>query len=62
MKTLRVIGVAAKLDISVALVWRMAQKTSFPKPFKLHHNVTVWDEEEIDAWLNHQKEHQHESK
>ena len=37
-------------------VWRRTrQDPSFPKPFSLSPNITVWDEAEVLAWLQAKK-------
>jgi len=54
--TLRAPKVAEMLDVSPATVKRWARENpSFPKPFKLSENVTVWDSSEIADWLKAQK-------
>jgi predicted DNA-binding transcriptional regulator AlpA len=32
-------------------IWRWAADGKFPKPIKLSEKVTVWDANEIDAWI-----------
>ena len=57
MKTLRVDGVAEKLGISPKTVWRFAKTIpAFPKPFKLSANITVWDEADLDAYIEYRKQ------
>lgn len=49
---LRVKQVAEKTGIAVSTVWRLAKDAAdFPKPFKLTQKVTVWDEAQVDAWI-----------
>ena len=57
MNTLRVKAVADKVDVSVTTVWEWARdpEKKFPKPFKLSPTVTVWDEDDIDKWLEARK-------
>lgn len=55
MKTIRVREVAAKTGISVPSIWRLMKQENFPASFKLSPNVTVWDEAEIDTYLNQKK-------
>ena len=43
-----------KLPVSPATIWRWVGSDKFPKPFKLGANVTVWDADEVDAWLAQQ--------
>jgi predicted DNA-binding transcriptional regulator AlpA len=41
---------------SVRTVWRRSQEdATFPKPFKLSPQSTVWDESEVIAWLESKK-------
>jgi predicted DNA-binding transcriptional regulator AlpA len=40
-----------KLPVSSATIWRWVREGKFPKPFKLSDSVTVWDEDEIDAFI-----------
>lgn len=52
-RALRPAQVAAKLGVSVPTIWRYArQNPAFPRPSKLSERVTVFDESEIDAFLN----------
>ena len=54
--TLRAPKVAEMLDVSPTTVKRWARENpSFPKPFKLSENVTVWDYKEVADWLTAQK-------
>lgn len=55
-KLLRVAGVARKLDSGVSTVWfRSKNDPDFPKPFPLGAKTTVWDEEELDAYIERMK-------
>ncbi|HWW06172.1 helix-turn-helix transcriptional regulator [Collimonas sp.] len=40
-----------KLPVSAATIWRWCKAGTFPAPFKLSANVTVWNSEEIDQFL-----------
>ena len=56
MKTLRVEAVAAKIGIGVSTVWKFTKMNiGFPRPFKLGPQITVWDEADIDVWLQQTK-------
>jgi prophage regulatory protein len=46
---LNVRNVAARYDMSVASVWRMAQSGRLPKPIKLTNGMTRWSIAELDA-------------
>lgn len=39
---------------SPATVWRWAAEGRFPKPFKLGPNTTVWDLDQVEAFLAQQ--------
>lgn len=56
-RVLRDVGVAEKLGISARMVYKLAQQdASFPKSFKLSGTtVAVWDEQEVDVWLEASK-------
>jgi predicted DNA-binding transcriptional regulator AlpA len=44
-------GKPGKLPVSPTTVWRWVREGRFPKPFKLGESVTVWDADEVDAFL-----------
>lgn len=45
-----------KLPVSPATIWRWVKQGSFPSPFKLAKQTTVWDADQVQAWLDAQKE------
>ena len=47
--------VAEKLNISVSTVIRWTNNNEFPLPFALGPNRIVWDEAEIDEFINEKK-------
>lgn len=47
--------VAEKLNISVSTVIRWTNNNEFPLPFALGPNRIVWDETEIDEFINEKK-------
>ena len=50
-RALRPAQVAEKFGVSVPTVWRYARNDpSFPKKTKLSERVSVFDEQELDAW------------
>lgn len=54
---LRAKEVALQLSISKSTLWRWCKsKKLFPQPRKLSHGVTVWFAEEIQEWLDSQKQ------
>lgn len=47
---------AQYLGIAVSTLWRWtAERHDFPKPRKIGPRATVWDLNEIDAWLDAQQ-------
>jgi predicted DNA-binding transcriptional regulator AlpA len=49
---LRVRGVCTKIGASRSHVWNLAKyDPAFPQPIRLSRGVTVWDEREVDAWV-----------
>jgi prophage regulatory protein len=42
---------SGKLPVSHATIWRWVKEGRFPRPFKLGGNVTVWNLEEVDAFV-----------
>lgn len=49
-------GTDGMLPVSPATIWRWLQKDLFVRPYKLSPGVTVWNVDEIEAWL---AEHKH---
>lgn len=43
-------NVAARYDLHVATIWRMAKEGSFPKPVKLSPGCTRWRVADLEAW------------
>lgn len=54
MKTIRVKGVSDKTSLAVSTIWKYVKLGEFPKPHKLSMRVTVWNEADIDAWIESQ--------
>lgn len=44
-----------KLPVSPATIWRWVKQGTFPAPFKLAKQTTVWDTDEVQAWLDTQR-------
>ena len=44
-------GKPGKLPVSPATIWRWVRDGRFPKPFKLGAATTVWNLDEIEAFL-----------
>ena len=45
---------AGRLPVSPATVWRWVKEGKFPAPFKLGPNTTVFDLDQVDAFLAQQ--------
>jgi predicted DNA-binding transcriptional regulator AlpA len=43
-----------KLPVSPATLWRWVKQGKFPAPFKLGPGVTVWDVDQVEAYLAQQ--------
>lgn len=43
-----------KLPVSPATIWRWVREGKFPKPFKLGSAVTVWNLDEVTAFVAQQ--------
>lgn len=55
MKTLRKREVAEKLNVSIQYIDLMVRKGKFLKPFYLSPQLPLWDEADINAWLQAKK-------
>lgn len=56
IRAIKVKHVAAYTGESVRTIWRRcSEDQTFPKPFKLSSQSTVWDEDEVFAWLEKKK-------
>lgn len=40
-----------RVPVSPATIWRWVAEGTFPAPFKLGPNTTVWDLDQIEAYL-----------
>ncbi len=45
-----------RLPVSPATLWRWVAEARFPQPFKLGPNTTVWDLDEVEAFVAKQAE------
>ncbi|MEI3355285.1 MAG: AlpA family phage regulatory protein [Duodenibacillus massiliensis] len=53
---LRAHELALQLAISKSTLWRWCKsKTHFPQPKKISEGVTVWFADEVQEWLNNQR-------
>ena len=51
----RAAGVAKSLAVAESTIWRWVADGKFPKPIKLGERVTVWDLDEVDAFIAKQR-------
>ncbi len=49
-------GSKGRLPVSPATIWRWVASGRFPRPFRLGPNMTCWDLDEVEAWLDRQAE------
>jgi prophage regulatory protein len=49
---LRIKEVMNKTGIARSTIWLWVKEDKFPKPIKLSPRITVWDNNEIDKWMN----------
>jgi predicted DNA-binding transcriptional regulator AlpA len=43
------------LPVAPATIWRWVNNGTFPHPFKLGLNTTVWSADAVDAWVDANK-------
>lgn len=53
---LRVTDVAKRLGVSRSTVWMYAREGKLPKGTKLSPRVTVWDEKDVEAFIEKRME------
>ena len=51
-RMLRVKEVANTTGLGVSTVWKYVKEDKFPKPYKISDQVTVWNSEEIESWMD----------
>ena len=49
-------GKPGKLPVSPATIWRWVREERFPKPFSLGPSTTVWNLDQVEAFLSKQAE------
>jgi prophage regulatory protein len=49
---LRIAQIIELIPISKPTVWRWVRDGKFPAPIKLSHGVTVWKNQDVQAWLD----------
>jgi len=52
---LRIQDVMKKTGIAKSTIWLWVKENKLPKPIKLSPRITVWDENEIDKWIELKK-------
>lgn len=55
-RALRLDDVLSKVGISRTQLYRLISRSQFPRQFHLSERTAVWDEAEIDAWLDAKQE------
>ena len=45
---------SGRVPVSAPTIWRWVAAGTFPKPFKLGANTTVWDLDLVEKWLAQQ--------
>ena len=53
-RLLRVKQVAAITSMGISTVWRYVKEDKFPKPHKVSAGVTVWNSDDVEAWIEKQ--------
>lgn len=60
-RALRIASVLHKVGISRTQLYRLIQYGQFPRQYHLSARTAVWDEAEVEAWLNSKyEERQHD--
>ena len=57
-KYIRLQDVMRKTGIAKSTIWLWVKEDKFPKPIKLSARITVWDESEIENWIELKKTNQ----
>ena len=50
-QALRMPRVVDKTGLSRAQIYKLVKEHQFPAPYKLSERVSVWNEQEVSAWL-----------
>ncbi|MCF8183022.1 MAG: AlpA family phage regulatory protein [Limnohabitans sp.] len=55
-KTYRVKDLAEMLSMGESTIWKLCsdKNNNFPQPIKITSRLTLWKEEDIQAWLDNQ--------
>ncbi|RME58363.1 AlpA family phage regulatory protein [Candidatus Parcubacteria bacterium] len=48
---MRISQLTQYISLGRTTIYRLAREGKFPKPIKLTENTTVWDVNEVDAWV-----------
>lgn len=51
----RVSQIAKNLGVAKSTIWRWSKKQDFPKSVKLSAGITVWSNNELNKWVENQK-------
>jgi len=57
---LRIKDVMKKTGVAKSTIWLWVKEGKLPKPIKLSERITVWNENEIDEWIELKKSNQSE--
>jgi len=49
---IRIPDVIKKTGLAKSTIWLWVKEGRFPKPIKLSPRVTVWEEADINKWMN----------
>ena len=55
MQYLRITDLVNKVKLSKSEIWQRVKDNNFPQPFSLSKRVTVWDERDVNLWMEEQK-------
>ena len=55
MQYLRIQDVSDKTKLCKSHIWEQAKQGKFPQPINLSPRITVWDNKEVDEWMEKQK-------
>lgn len=60
MKVLRINEVAERFRVSRTTIYRWLKESDFPRSFPLGDRTVVWDEADLEKWLQQKKEMRNE--
>jgi predicted DNA-binding transcriptional regulator AlpA len=62
MNALRIVDVSKKTGLACQTIRNKSTRGEFPRPFKLCNTISVWDEADVDRWLEAKKKETYEGK